>query len=179
MPDVSQLIRDWGYAGIFLVVIPGNIGVPVPEETVLAVAGYLVWSGRLQLVPVLILALVSAVAGDNLGYWLGRRYGRRALRPMAAKASTRGGGGVLRQPIWCSCGLHRAIRRRVPLSGWSVGRRSRSSLPRILSGEPPRAVLFVPYAVGIGYAGGVPFDVENREAIFRHSIDRRSRPTPS
>jgi membrane protein DedA with SNARE-associated domain len=47
MPDVSQLITDWGYAGIFLVVILGNIGVPVPEETVLAVAGYLVWSGRL------------------------------------------------------------------------------------------------------------------------------------
>jgi hypothetical protein len=27
--------------------------------------------------------------------------------------------------------------------------------------------------------GGVPLDVENREAIFRHSIDRRSRATPS
>ncbi len=26
--------------------------------------------------------------------------------------------------------------------------------------------------------GGVPVDVENREAIFRHSVDRRSRPTP-
>jgi len=27
--------------------------------------------------------------------------------------------------------------------------------------------------------GGVPLDVENREAIFRHSIDRQSRSTPS
>src|SRR3989442_12379335 len=75
MPDINQLITDWGYAGIFLVVILGNIGLPVPEETVLAVAGYLVWSGRLQLLPVLVVALVSAVAGDNFGYWLGRRYG--------------------------------------------------------------------------------------------------------
>src|SRR2546427_9696420 len=78
MPDINQLITDWGYAGIFLVVILGNIGLPVPEETVLAVAGYLVWSGRLQLVPVLIVALVSAVAGDNFGYWLGRHYRRAA-----------------------------------------------------------------------------------------------------
>ncbi|MBI3825587.1 MAG: DGQHR domain-containing protein [Candidatus Rokubacteria bacterium] len=31
----------------------------------------------------------------------------------------------------------------------------------------------------IGDMGGVPLDVENREAILRHSIDRRSRPTPS
>jgi len=39
MPDINKLITDWGYAGIFLVVILGNIGLPVPEETVLAVAG--------------------------------------------------------------------------------------------------------------------------------------------
>src|SRR2546428_10324947 len=78
MPDINQLITDWGTAGIFLVVILGNIGLPVPEETVLAVAGYLVWSGRLQLLPVLIVSIVSAVAGDNFGYWLGRRYGRAA-----------------------------------------------------------------------------------------------------
>src|SRR3989442_10742599 len=83
MPDINQLITDWGYAGIFLVVILGNIGLPVPEETVLAVAGYLVWSGRLQLLPVLVVALVSAVAGDNFGYWLGRRYGRGTVERYA------------------------------------------------------------------------------------------------
>src|SRR5262245_10922294 len=83
MADISQLITDWGYAGIFFVVILGNIGLPVPEETVLAVAGYLVWSGRLQLLPVLIVAFISAVAGDNLGYWLGRHYGRAAVERYA------------------------------------------------------------------------------------------------
>jgi hypothetical protein len=57
--------------------VPG--GLPVPEETVLALAGYLVWSGRLQLLPVLVVGVFSAVAGDNLGYWLGRQYGRRAV----------------------------------------------------------------------------------------------------
>ena len=79
MAEISQLATHWGYFGIFAVVILGNVGLPVPEETVLAVAGYLVWSGRVQLVPVLIVAIVSAVAGDNLGYWLGRRYGRTAV----------------------------------------------------------------------------------------------------
>ncbi len=63
MPNINQLITDWGTAGIFLVVILGNIGLPVPEATVLAIAGYLVWSGRLQLLPVLIVSLVSAVPG--------------------------------------------------------------------------------------------------------------------
>lgn len=76
MRDISHLISDSGYAGVFFTVILGNIGLPVPEEAVLAAAGYLVWSGQLQLVPVLLIAFVSAVVGDNVGYWLGRRYGR-------------------------------------------------------------------------------------------------------
>jgi membrane protein DedA with SNARE-associated domain len=42
MPDLNQLIADWGYLGIVLVVVLGNVGLPVPEETVLALAGYLV-----------------------------------------------------------------------------------------------------------------------------------------
>lgn len=49
MPDLRQLITQWGYTGIFVVAILGNIGLLVPEETMLVVAGYLVWSGRPQL----------------------------------------------------------------------------------------------------------------------------------
>jgi len=33
------------------VVILGNVGLPVPEETILALAGYLVWRGKLRLSP--------------------------------------------------------------------------------------------------------------------------------
>jgi membrane protein DedA with SNARE-associated domain len=79
MSDLPGLIGHWGYLAIFVVVILGNVGLPLPEETVLAVAGYLVWRGELNLGAVLVVGIVSAVAGDNLGYWLGRRYGRKAL----------------------------------------------------------------------------------------------------
>jgi membrane protein DedA with SNARE-associated domain len=79
MSDLPQLIGHWGYVAIFVVVVLGNVGLPVPEETILAVAGYLVWRGELNLVLVLVVGVVSAIAGDNLGYWLGRRYGRSAL----------------------------------------------------------------------------------------------------
>ena len=79
MTDLAQLIGHWGYAAIFVVVVLGNIGVPLPEETVLALAGYLVWRGDMRLSVVLVVGIISAVAGDNLGYWLGRRYGRTAL----------------------------------------------------------------------------------------------------
>ena len=42
MSDLGQLIADWGYPAIFVVVVLGNVGLPVPEETTLIVAGYLV-----------------------------------------------------------------------------------------------------------------------------------------
>lgn len=79
MPDLPQLLGHWGYAALFLVVVLGNVGVPLPEETILAVAGYLVWRGDMRLSLVLVVGIISAVAGDNLGYWLGRRFGRKAL----------------------------------------------------------------------------------------------------
>jgi membrane protein DedA with SNARE-associated domain len=79
MSNLQAVVGHWGYIAIFVVVVLGNVGLPLPEETVLAVAGYLVWRGDLNLAAVLVVGVMSAVAGDNLGYWLGRRYGRTAL----------------------------------------------------------------------------------------------------
>ncbi len=75
MPDLSPLLAQWGYLAIFVIVALGNIGLPVPEESVLILAGYLVWHGHLRLAGVLVVGVISAVAGDNLGYSLGRRHG--------------------------------------------------------------------------------------------------------
>lgn len=77
--DPGTAVAHWGYAAVFVLVILGNAGVPVPEETVLVVAGFLVWRGQLRLDLVLAVGLVSAVIGDNIGYWVGRRFGRGAL----------------------------------------------------------------------------------------------------
>src|SRR5215813_7343185 len=157
MIDVNQWIATSGYVGIVLVVLLGNVGLPVPEETVLAVAGYLVWSGRLQLIPVLILATTSAIAGDNLGYWLGRRYGRAAveryarwvLKPRHVMAAERWikRYGLLAVGAARFVGGARFLAG--PLAG-SLGLAFRSFFVGNLLG----AVLFVPYAVGIGYAIG-------------------------
>jgi membrane protein DedA with SNARE-associated domain len=44
MPDLTRLIDAWGYAAIFLIVVLGNLGLPIPEETVLTVGG--IWPGK-------------------------------------------------------------------------------------------------------------------------------------
>ncbi|MBI3001462.1 MAG: DedA family protein [Deltaproteobacteria bacterium] len=80
MPSLSDLIGHWGYLAIFLAVVLGNMGVPVPEEAILLLAGYLVWEGELWLPAVLFIGIVSAAGGDNLGYWLGRRFGQAVMK---------------------------------------------------------------------------------------------------
>lgn len=76
MIDPGELIGHWGYPAIFGIVLAGTAGVPVPEESVLVAGGYLAWRGVLRLPLVIAVGIVSAAVGDNLGYWIGRRYGR-------------------------------------------------------------------------------------------------------
>ena len=154
---MTDFIADWGYIGIVVIVVLGNVGLPVPEETVLALAGYLVWSGRLQFVPVLVVGVFSAVAGDNLGYWLGYQYGRTAverysrwlLRPGYVMAAER---WIHRYGALAVCAARFVGGFRFlagPLAG-ALGLPFRSFFVGNLLG----ALLFVPYAVGIGYAIG-------------------------
>jgi membrane protein DedA with SNARE-associated domain len=79
MHMLGPFVEHWGYVAIFAVVVLGNVGLPVPQEAILTLSGYLVWRGDLKLWLVLLVGIVSASAGDNLGYWLGRRLGPAAL----------------------------------------------------------------------------------------------------
>ena len=85
MPDLTQLIGHWGYSAIFLIVILGSIGIPVPEEAIMLLAGFLVWEKKLDLSVVLIVGFLSTVSGDNLGYWAGRTYGRATIERYGQK----------------------------------------------------------------------------------------------
>ena len=129
------------------------------------------WSGRLQLLPVLIVALVSAVAGDNLGYWLGRHYERAAVDRYARWLLKPGRLMVAESFVSRYGALAVCIARFVggfrflagPLAG-AVGLRFSSFLRGNLLG----ALLFVPYAVGIGYAIG--YGLGPRVADAQHAL---------
>jgi len=79
MLDLSGLLAQWGYLAIAVLVILGNVGLPVPEETVLVLSGYLAWTGELSLTVVILVAVAGAIGGDNIGYRIGRRHGRALL----------------------------------------------------------------------------------------------------
>ncbi len=75
MELVSQWIANYGYIGIFTALMLGIVGLPVPDETLLTFAGYLVHSGHLQLVPTLASALLGTMCGITISYLLGRLTG--------------------------------------------------------------------------------------------------------
>jgi undecaprenyl-diphosphatase len=69
----------WGYVVVGLATFLENsvgAGVIVPGETLVIVGGFYASRGDLWLPLVSFVAVVGAVLGDNLGYWLGRRFGR-------------------------------------------------------------------------------------------------------
>jgi membrane-associated protein len=56
-----------------------SMGIPSPGETALVLAAVLASQGKLQIWLVLVIGISSAIIGDNLGYLLGRRFGRDVL----------------------------------------------------------------------------------------------------
>jgi membrane protein DedA with SNARE-associated domain len=53
-----------------------SMGVPSPGETALVLAAILASQGKLNIVLVILIGVTSAIVGDNIGYLLGRRFGR-------------------------------------------------------------------------------------------------------
>jgi membrane protein DedA with SNARE-associated domain len=56
-----------------------SMGIPSPGETALVAAAVLASQGKLHIWLVLVIGISSAIVGDNIGYLLGRRFGRELL----------------------------------------------------------------------------------------------------
>ncbi len=77
--DIRALADSIGYPAAALGILIESTGLPFPGElTLLAVAAY-AGTGRLNIVLVIVLAAVGAVAGGDLGYFIGLRGGRPFL----------------------------------------------------------------------------------------------------
>jgi membrane protein DedA with SNARE-associated domain len=75
---LSSPLEHYGLWAIALFVFLEDFGIPVPGETVLIAGAVFAGSGRLNIVAVGVVGFVAAVAGDNIGYAIGR-FGGRAL----------------------------------------------------------------------------------------------------
>lgn len=79
MPSFDFLlpwVHQYGYAAIFLLLLLGIVGLPVPDEWLLLFAGYLVEHRELHLLWTLATAFAGASSGISVSYLLGRGPGR-------------------------------------------------------------------------------------------------------
>src|SRR5215467_10331225 len=73
--SMALWIGQYGYSAIFFLLIGGIVGVPVPDQLLLVISGYLVLTHSLSLVPTLLAAISGSIVGISLSYGLGRGSG--------------------------------------------------------------------------------------------------------
>lgn len=70
MPDMYHLIQCYGYGLLFIILLAGTIGFPIPDEGVLMFAGALLAIGQMEWVPVLGLSIPTVLLGTLFNYWV-------------------------------------------------------------------------------------------------------------
>ena len=73
---MTDYLITYGYGFLLLVVLLESTGLPLPGESLVMAAGMLAGEGSMNLPAVLGAAFLGSIVGDNLGYLVGRRYGR-------------------------------------------------------------------------------------------------------
>src|SRR5687768_244549 len=74
------LIRAVGYPGLFAIVFAESgllVGIFLPGDSLLFVAGFLASQGYFDIALLMALCIAAAISGDAVGYLFGRRVGRR------------------------------------------------------------------------------------------------------
>jgi membrane protein DedA with SNARE-associated domain len=76
---LAPALNSYGYLAVGGLILVEDFGVPAPGETVLIAAAVYAGAGKLNIALVAIIAFLAAVAGDNIGYAIGRFGGQRLV----------------------------------------------------------------------------------------------------
>jgi len=79
MQWLVEVVSQWGYTGVFLLMFLESTLVPVPSELVMIPAGYLASKGEMNVVIAIITGTLGSLGGASLNYFLAMRYGRDFL----------------------------------------------------------------------------------------------------
>lgn len=73
------IINQFPYAGIFILIIIGALGLPLPEDSILILCGFLIYNKVMKIVPALLVIYLSLLIGDFVIYAFGRKFGRKIV----------------------------------------------------------------------------------------------------
>jgi membrane protein DedA with SNARE-associated domain len=76
---LEHFLEEFTYAGIFVALFLGALGVPLPEEVPILTSGVLAHEGIVRWWLALPLCLLGVLSGDVVLYWAGHHWGERVL----------------------------------------------------------------------------------------------------
>lgn len=82
---LTRMLEHYGYAGVFLLIMLEDFGLPAPGETALIAAAVAAASGKLNIWGVLLAGVAGAIIGDNIGYAIGHFGGRRLVLKVGSR----------------------------------------------------------------------------------------------
>jgi membrane protein DedA with SNARE-associated domain len=151
----------WAYAVVFVLALLDAILPVVPSETSVITAGVVAAAGRLSLPLIVASAAVGAVAGDNVAYLIGWRFGEAATRRFFRGEKGRGRVAWARRQLRQRGGQLIIVGRFIP-GGRTVVTLSAGMLrfrwQRFIAFDAAAALAWALYAALLGYLGGRAFE---------------------
>jgi len=72
-------LSQYHYLAFYILLLLCGVGLPIPEDLVIILGGYLAHIGEIEFFPALGILYLGAISGDFVLYWVGRRFGREIL----------------------------------------------------------------------------------------------------
>ena len=164
--DLTHLVSQasgWAYAIVLVLALLDAILPVVPSETAVITAGVVASAGDLNLWIVIAGAAAGAFLGDNLVYFIGRRYGERARKRFFGGEKAKG------RIAWAEHQLQVRAAQLIILGRFIPGGRTAVALSAGLTHFPWKryavldaiaALLWAMYATLLGYFGGKAFEAQ-------------------
>ena len=169
MPD---LLEHWGYAGLFVMLMMGGLGLPIPEDVPLLISGYLLHQGTFNWPATVAVAFLGVLTADSMIYGLGVRSRQSVARkprwlPVSVEQLERARSHFARYGLWTVVAARFIPGLRLIIH-WSAGA---LGLPysRFLLGDAMGAMVSVPAWLCFGYLGASHLDrILRGVAEFEH-----------
>lgn len=82
---ITSIMADFGYIGIFLLIMVENLFPPIPSEIILTFGGFMTTVSSLNIVMVIIVATLGSVVGAVLLYKVASYFGKERLTKIVLK----------------------------------------------------------------------------------------------